>query len=78
MDTRYGKLTLLKSDGPEVEFELAKPNISLGRSTANDITLDDVSVSRSHGLLECNSKGITLIDLGIKLLSTIVWSTIYG
>ena len=48
MGVRYGKLILLNPSGPEQEFELAKTSISLGRATTNDITLDDVRVSRSH------------------------------
>ncbi len=64
MDIRYGKLILLNPSGPEQEFELAKPNISLGRATTNDITLDDVRVSRSHARLDCGAQGATLVDLG--------------
>jgi pSer/pThr/pTyr-binding forkhead associated (FHA) protein len=64
MDTRYGKLILLNPNGPEQEFELAKTNVSLGRATTNDITLDDVRVSRSHARLDYGAQGVTLVDLG--------------
>ena len=63
MDTRYGKLILLDPNGPEQEFILAKATVSLGRATTNDITLNDVRVSRNHARLECRPQGITLIDL---------------
>jgi pSer/pThr/pTyr-binding forkhead associated (FHA) protein len=64
MDIRYGTLTLLNPNGPEQQFELAKPSISLGRATTNDITLDDVRVSRSHARLNYGAQGVTLMDLG--------------
>ncbi len=64
MNIRYGKLSLLNPNGPEQEFELAKATISLGRATTNDITLDDVRVSRNHARLECDAQGVTLVDLG--------------
>jgi pSer/pThr/pTyr-binding forkhead associated (FHA) protein len=64
MDTNYGKLILLNPNGPEQEFELAKTSISLGRATTNDITLDDVRVSRSHARLDFAAGEVTLVDLG--------------
>ena len=64
MDTRFGKLVLLNPNGPEQEFELAKSSVSLGRGTTNDITLNDVRVSRSHCRLDFTSGGVTLVDLG--------------
>lgn len=64
MDTKYGKLILLNPHGPEQEFELAKPSVSIGRATTNDITLDDVRVSRSHARLDCGAQGVTLVDVG--------------
>lgn len=63
MDTRYGKLVLLNPNGPEQEFELAKIQVSLGRANTNDIILDDVRVSRNHARLECEPKGVTIVDL---------------
>ncbi|MGB3713968.1 MAG: FHA domain-containing protein [Candidatus Promineifilaceae bacterium] len=64
MVIRYGKLNLLNPNGPEREFELAKSDISLGRATTNDITLDDVRVSRNHARVDCGEQGVTLVDLG--------------
>ncbi|UCE00340.1 MAG: FHA domain-containing protein [Chloroflexota bacterium] len=64
MATNYGKLILLNPHGPEQEFELAKSSVSLGRATTNDITLDDVRVSRSHAKLDFAVGKVTLVDLG--------------
>ena len=51
MVTKYDKLILLNPSGPKQEYELAKKNVSLGRTTTIDIALDDVRVSRSHAWL---------------------------
>lgn len=64
MDTSYGKLILMNPNGPEQEFELARTSVTLGRATTNDITLNDVRVSRSHARLDCGSQGVALVDLG--------------
>ena len=63
MDTSFGKLVLLNPNGQEQEFKLAKASISMGQATTNDIIINDAQVSRNHARLECNSQGITLIDL---------------
>lgn len=62
MGARYGKLVLLNPDGPEQEFELVKEDISLGRASTNDISFDDVRVSRNHARLRCGPRGVTLVD----------------
>jgi pSer/pThr/pTyr-binding forkhead associated (FHA) protein len=59
-----GKLVLLRPDGQEEEFVLAKSSIILGRATISDIVLADARVSRAHARLECRDDGCTLIDLG--------------
>lgn len=64
MVTEYGKLIQLDPNGPEQEFELAKSSITLGRGTTNDITLDDVRVSRSHARLDIAEGEVSLVDLG--------------
>jgi pSer/pThr/pTyr-binding forkhead associated (FHA) protein len=64
MVTKYGKLILSNPNEPDQEFELAKPSISLGRRTTNDITLDDVRVSRSHARLDIAAGEATIVDLG--------------
>jgi pSer/pThr/pTyr-binding forkhead associated (FHA) protein len=64
MAANYGKLIQLNPNGPEQEFELAKPSVSLGRATTNDITLEDIRVSRSHARLDIAAGEVTLLDLG--------------
>lgn len=64
MDFGFGKLILLSENGPEQEYELGKSEVSLGRGTTNDISLQDNRVSRSHARLECSPNHCTLVDLG--------------
>jgi pSer/pThr/pTyr-binding forkhead associated (FHA) protein len=58
------KFVLALSDGRSQEYTLAKANITIGRATANDIVLSDVSVSRNHATVERSSQGCEIADLG--------------
>ena len=60
----FGKLVLTWADGRAQEFELAKPSITLGRATTNDIALADAKVSRTHARVECGAADCTITDLG--------------
>ncbi len=64
MDAPFGKLVLVQAGGPELEFELSKTAISIGRAQINDIVLNDARVSRSHARLEIGPTAITIVDLG--------------
>jgi pSer/pThr/pTyr-binding forkhead associated (FHA) protein len=64
MENSFGKLILIQAGGPEQEFELAKTSISLGRATTNDITLNDVKISRNHARIDCEPAGVSISDLG--------------
>jgi pSer/pThr/pTyr-binding forkhead associated (FHA) protein len=64
MENSFGKLVLINPNGPDQEFELAKENISIGRSLTNDLALDDARISRFHAKLNHEQKGLTLVDLG--------------
>jgi hypothetical protein len=45
-------------------FLIAQQSSSLGRSPESEIFLDDVTVSRSHAIIERTATGFTLTDLG--------------
>jgi pSer/pThr/pTyr-binding forkhead associated (FHA) protein len=45
-------------------FLIATESVSIGRSPENEIFLDDVTVSRSHAVINRTSSGFTLSDLG--------------
>jgi pSer/pThr/pTyr-binding forkhead associated (FHA) protein len=64
MENYHGKLILIDADGPELEYELSKSSITLGRAMTNDIILDDNRISRSHARLDCSRQGCELVDLG--------------
>jgi pSer/pThr/pTyr-binding forkhead associated (FHA) protein len=61
---KYGKLILSLPDDTEQEYELGKSSITIGRSTANDITLNDARISRTHARVECSPETCRLVDLG--------------
>jgi pSer/pThr/pTyr-binding forkhead associated (FHA) protein len=60
----YGKLVMTLENGSEQEFTLGKSSITIGRSTANDIHLNDARISRLHARLECSRKGAIVTDQG--------------
>ncbi|MBV5268209.1 MAG: FHA domain-containing protein, partial [Burkholderiaceae bacterium] len=45
-------------------FLIAQEHTSIGRSPESEIFLDDVTVSRSHAVIERTSSGFALSDLG--------------
>ena len=63
MDQSFGKLVVIQENAPELEFELGKSSVNLGRAMTNDIILNDGRVSRSHAQLECSASRCVLVDL---------------
>jgi pSer/pThr/pTyr-binding forkhead associated (FHA) protein len=45
-------------------YLIAQERVSVGRSPESEIFLDDVTVSRSHALIERTGAGFSLTDLG--------------
>jgi pSer/pThr/pTyr-binding forkhead associated (FHA) protein len=45
-------------------FLITSAGVSIGRSTSSDIFLDDVTVSRSHAVIEKDTSGFFLRDSG--------------
>jgi pSer/pThr/pTyr-binding forkhead associated (FHA) protein len=45
-------------------FLIATETVSIGRSPESDVFLDDVTVSRSHAVINRSDSGFTLSDLG--------------
>jgi pSer/pThr/pTyr-binding forkhead associated (FHA) protein len=60
----YGTLTLLLPGSRRQEFTLSKARIRIGRSTTNDIVVQDSRASRNHALIECGAAGCTIVDVG--------------
>jgi pSer/pThr/pTyr-binding forkhead associated (FHA) protein len=63
MEQSYGKLVVIQENAPELEFEMGKASVSIGRAMTNDVILNDGRVSRSHAQLECSPSHCRLIDL---------------
>jgi hypothetical protein len=60
----YGRLDVYRPDGPIDSYQLSKPNVAIGRSPGNDITLDANAVSRYHATLSRQDEQVILQDLG--------------
>jgi hypothetical protein len=50
--------------GGRPRLELNKPRLTLGRAPANDVQLDDSTVSGQHAVVEWQPDGWTITDLG--------------
>ena len=57
-------LTIVTSEGEELEFELTDSHISIGRDEDNAITIPDGSISGSHAELVQSGDTYELKDLG--------------
>ena len=58
------KLKIISGKGIGDTFELNAPKISIGRDAANDIALNDASVSRYHAVIERRGADFYISDLG--------------
>ena len=57
-------LVVRGGDQDGLRFALSDRLTSLGRSVENDISLDDITVSRRHAVLEATPEGFTVHDNG--------------
>ncbi|MDI6712278.1 MAG: FHA domain-containing protein [Anaerosomatales bacterium] len=57
---------LVVRKGPDAgeRFYLDRPRLTVGRNPASDIFLNDVTVSRSHAVIEVGPEGVTIEDAG--------------
>ena len=57
---------LVVRKGPEVgeRFYLDRPRLSIGRDPDSDIFLNDITVSRTHAILELDQGVVTVTDAG--------------
>jgi pSer/pThr/pTyr-binding forkhead associated (FHA) protein len=65
MEPTFGYLKLQLPGSNEQEFEVSKPEITIGRGQTNDIVIQDSRASRSHARFEFDTAGgVTIVDLG--------------
>ncbi len=62
----YPCLEVLTGPKGTGRYPLKSGKNSIGRSSENDIILDDSSISRRHALIEISQQGATLADLGSR------------
>ncbi len=57
-------VVILSGEAAGTEFELDRPNVSIGRGGEAHWTFDDDAMSKEHAALEFTNGGIRLRDLG--------------
>lgn len=60
----HGVLVVRGGDQDGLRFALSDRLTSLGRSVENDVSLDDITVSRRHAVMELTPDGFTIHDNG--------------
>jgi len=55
-------LSLLNNELMSSSWKLSNKDYKIGRSSENNIILDDITVSRNHALLSVNNKNIKIKD----------------
>jgi len=63
MTTQSYRLVMRSGPTPDKVFVLTKENVSVGRSTSNDIAINDSEVSRNHARIYLQSGGYVIEDL---------------
>ncbi len=58
------RLIISSPDGKRGVLELTKPVITVGRGNANDLVLNDASVSRFHAVIKLQEDGVFVADRG--------------
>ena len=59
-----GILIALSGPSTSSRFLLDSKNVKIGRDLNNEICFDDITVSRSHAMIEKNENGYSIRDLG--------------
>lgn len=57
---------ILESSAGQIEYPLDAPVVTIGRSRSNDISLEDVRVSRHHARIVRDQRGYTVEDLNSR------------
>src|SRR3954471_19500799 len=58
------RLIISSPDGKNGILELTKPVITVGRGNANDLVLNDSSVSRFHAVIKLRENAVFIADRG--------------
>src|SRR5258707_738577 len=58
------RLIISSPDGKKGILELSKPVTTVGRGNANDLVLNDSSVSRFHAVIKLNDDSVLIADRG--------------
>src|SRR5215467_15765574 len=58
------RLIISAPDGKKGILELNKPVVTVGRGNANDLVLNDPSISRFHAVVKLDNKKVLIADRG--------------
>ena len=61
---RYGLLQIRLPNGQALNYPMQQPSITVGRAADNQLSLDEISVSRRHARLTVESSRLMIEDLG--------------
>lgn len=61
---QYPKLIMIEGPTPGREFLLNKPEMKIGRDSANDIVIKDKSISRLHAIVRLQGNDVVIFDQG--------------
>ena len=64
MEPTFGYLKLQLPNSAEQEFEISKPEITIGRGQTSDIVLQDTRVSRSPARFEFDGQRLAVLEEG--------------
>jgi pSer/pThr/pTyr-binding forkhead associated (FHA) protein len=64
VESKRAVVVVLSGEAAGSEYEIQKPNVSVGRSDPSDWVFEDDTLSREHAALEFVEGGIRLRDLG--------------
>ena len=56
-------LVVQRGPNPEMKYTINKDTVTIGRDEANDISIDDIEISRFHARIIRTDGGYSLIDL---------------
>jgi len=64
VEEKRAVVVVLSGQAAGTEYEIAKPNVSMGRAAPSDWVFEDDTLSKEHAALEFVDGGLRLRDLG--------------
>jgi hypothetical protein len=55
---------LIERQQPQNRYDINKPSVNLGRAAANDVAIDNATISRQHAVIKLDNNVFRIYDLG--------------